>query len=1124
MNFFRHEIYKYFLILCIALFFSNSIYSQSYQIRTYIEDDGLPSSTVYDITQDDSGRMWFATRGGIGVYDGFHWKIYSVGDGLPAPAYFRIKVDKKGIIWALTQMSDLSVSYFNGEKWLSLPNPDDSIILGESITSFGLATINNKTILAVGTNRYGLFVWTGSQWRHITPEDGLLSSSVNSIVVRDGEFFVATSRGLSIVRDDKVDNSLNEILDSPSPGIVGMAIEDKNDSSFSSEENPLIWLQGKDWLGCLEKGTFTLLSRDIKTLFTSSYGHLILQPDYQGGLYYGNPVAIFHFDSKTGLTKHLGKKNGLIAEGTTSMFIDREKNLWIGGLRGVSKIYSMRFANFQKEHGLFEDEVTAVLEAEPGTMIFGHVNGLTYYDVHAFRKVIFSKDKLSPSIRNRVLDLRKDPQGNIWAAISNYGVARIDRNGKINVYGGDKAKEISFSSVLVDKTGKVWAAGYSGVYYLEKGRFLPIRTGQLSRLGVRRIFHGPNNSICLATINAGIFIYSKDEWEQFLSTEGGSANSVYSILCDSQGRVWVGALAGLFHLNNGGLNRVNIGGFQIKRPVYFIIEDRKGRLWFGTDNSVIRWDGRNRKEYTIRDGLAGQETNRAAGFVDSQGRVWIGTNQGVSCYQEEFDDLNIPPPLVELLFLEVNEKKLSTQKLNKLSYNERNLVFHFRGISFADESGVCFKSKLEGFDKDWLPEYQSYGKQIRYTNLPAGRYHFLLKARNAGGVWSSVISSSEIIIKNPFWKEWWFYGIAFLFVGFIFFSVQRYFSEKRHSSVLEKQVSERTAKLQESEQRYRQSVENSPNPIFSVDRDGIILTWNRASANIFQYGQEMVGGKYQKLLSNPEDRTAIESMLAQVFQKHKLSDLDISYRCKDGNERYMVSRLYPLIDHKGRVHACVFANTDITERKEAEEKIRVSLKEKEVMLQEIHHRVKNNLQIISSLHKLQSSQINDKEILEAFVSSQGRIRSMALIHEKLYQSKDLAKVDFSEYIRGLTSTLFRSYKISENYVKLKVNVEDAFLDLNRSIPCGLVINELVSNALKHAFPDGRKGELVIDFRRERDNKFKLIVADNGVGFPEGLDFRNAESLGMRLVCILTEQLHGTVELNQKAGTKFEIRF
>ena len=208
---------------------------------------------------------------------------------------------------------------------------------------------------------------------------------------------------------------------------------------------------------------------------------------------------------------------------------------------------------------------------------------------------------------------------------------------------------------------------------------------------------------------------------------------------------------------------------------------------------------------------------------------------------EEFDDLNIPPPLVELLFLEVNEKKLSTQVFHKLSYNERNLVFHFRGISFVDESGIRYKSKLEGFDENWLPEYQSYEQQIRYTNLPAGRYRFLLKARNAAGVWSDVVSSSSFVIKNPLWKEWWFYGLAFLFIGFVFFSVQRYFSEKRYSSLLKRQVKERTAELQESEQRYRQSVENSPNPIFSVNREGIIQIWNRACENVFQYGQEMIG-------------------------------------------------------------------------------------------------------------------------------------------------------------------------------------------------------------------------------------------------------------------------------------------
>jgi len=223
------------------------------------------------------------------------------------------------------------------------------------------------------------------------------------------------------------------------------------------------------------------------------------------------------------------------------------------------------------------------------------------------------------------------------------------------------------------------------------------------------------------------------------------------------------------------------------------------------------------------------------------------------------------------------------------------------------------------------------------------------------------------------------------------------------------------------------------------------------------------------------------------------------------------------------------AQQEITERKRAEKQIKASLKEKEVLLKEIHHRVKNNLQVISSLLYVQSKSIKDKEALEMFQDGRNRVRSMALVHERLYQSRDLARVDFAEYVRSLANYLFRSYGVNSNVIKLKINVDDIFLGVDTTIPCGLIINELVSNSLKHAFPPegdrpaGREGEIRIGLSSDND-KFTLMVSDNGFGFPKDLDFRNTESLGLQLVNTLVAQLEGTIELDRSAGMAFKITF
>lgn len=215
---------------------------------------------------------------------------------------------------------------------------------------------------------------------------------------------------------------------------------------------------------------------------------------------------------------------------------------------------------------------------------------------------------------------------------------------------------------------------------------------------------------------------------------------------------------------------------------------------------------------------------------------------------------------------------------------------------------------------------------------------------------------------------------------------------------------------------------------------------------------------------------------------------------------------------------------EIIEREKAQEQMNHSLKEKVILLREIHHRVKNNLQVISSLLNLQSSYIEDKKSLEIFRESQNRVRTMALIHEKLYRSKTLNRIEFDEYINSLAKDLFISYNIKPDRISLISDVSESYLEIDSGILCGLIINELVSNSLKHGFPNGGMGKVFISLHLNPDNKYILSVKDNGIGFPKNIDFKNTESLGLQLVTSLTDQLNGIIELKQNGFTEFEIIF
>lgn len=214
----------------------------------------------------------------------------------------------------------------------------------------------------------------------------------------------------------------------------------------------------------------------------------------------------------------------------------------------------------------------------------------------------------------------------------------------------------------------------------------------------------------------------------------------------------------------------------------------------------------------------------------------------------------------------------------------------------------------------------------------------------------------------------------------------------------------------------------------------------------------------------------------------------------------------------------------IADRKQTEEMIRASLKEKEILLKEIHHRVKNNLQVVTSMLNLQAKYIKDPEARIIFDESQQRVETMSLIHEKLYRAKDLSGIDFKEYVDELVKNLLTLNTGKSEHIAVKLDIEGVILDVNSAIPCGLIINELVSNALKHAFPDGLKGYIGVRMSRDSAGRIGLSVSDDGIGFPQGLNFRNTESLGMQLIMALVNQLGGAIELDRSEGTSFKIAF
>ncbi|HOW15033.1 histidine kinase dimerization/phosphoacceptor domain -containing protein [Methanosarcina sp.] len=299
------------------------------------------------------------------------------------------------------------------------------------------------------------------------------------------------------------------------------------------------------------------------------------------------------------------------------------------------------------------------------------------------------------------------------------------------------------------------------------------------------------------------------------------------------------------------------------------------------------------------------------------------------------------------------------------------------------------------------------------------------------------------------------------------------------------------------------------------------------SENVTRLGYNVEDFTSRKILYGdivyPEDLEKVELELAKNVESGcDVYNSDYRILTRSGEIRWVDERTFIQRNEKGEVRLQGII-LDITEHKKAEEAL---LQMEEIRKKEIHHRIKNNLQVISTLLYLESGNFNDEKVIEAFKESQHRVKSMALVHEKLYQSEDMISVDFADYIQNLANYLFGAYSVGDKDINLKLDVDNVFLGMDTAVPLGIIINELVSNALKHAFSDRESGEICICLKKEeKGNHFLLTVRDNGRGFPEEIDFRETESLGLQLVINLVDQIEGSIELNTTGeGTEFRISF
>jgi PAS domain S-box-containing protein len=586
--------------------------------------------------------------------------------------------------------------------------------------------------------------------------------------------------------------------------------------------------------------------------------------------------------------------------------------------------------------------------------------------------------------------------------------------------------------------------------------------------------------------------------------------------------------------------------------VYGLIVDDLGDLWTsgGKGLTQIDADGTVVRTFDTSHGLQSSDFNSGAYAKLGDGSLVFGGNNGFNAFYPETIKLNEFMPPVQITSFKLFNEKLKFSKpfhlldQIELNYDDSVASFEFAALDYTAPDKNQYRYKLEGFDRNWV-QYQG-NREVTYTNLDAGSYVFRVQGSNNDGVWNETGASLALVVHPAPWLTWWAYCIYLSMIAFGFFTLLRLNSDRLKREA-ERKYSERL-------QLYIESLEEASDCILIADSSGTLMFANKAiAAGLNKTPAEVIGTSLWSILfEDDRDVTTAQAALSTKGRFHGEVHLDAvdgqqvthevtiaAVRQSTNNElayvgisRDVTERKITeaeLEDYRKNLEKLVAERTvalqkEIAENKAIQVHLADSLQEKELLLKEVHHRVKNNMQVISSLLSIQSEGAGDEIYANMLNESQQRIKSMALIHETLYQSKDLLKIDFQEYIETLTSSLSRSYQVPGVSVHVQVNVEDVELDLETAVPCGLVINELVSNSLKHGFV-GKEGLGVIDINFVTNGcNYELRISDNGRGLPDGFDPHKNTSMGMEIVSILTSQLEGDLSACNDKGAVFAISF
>lgn len=805
MNWSTRNIFLAALFVLSTCFLSKA---QLLNIKNYSIEEGLPQSQIFDILQDHTGVIWFATNGGgVSRYNGLKFQNHSTRDGLNSNRIYDIYEDKNNDVWigsakglnkfrnnVLQKVSDPLIDqttiyrihqHSDGDLWLGTSagiviyngKTFKPFVRNDSIGNFQVWAIEQDRLgnTWIATMLNGVFYFDGKNMTHFTMAEGLNDMRTRDILINGDKVWVATNKGVNVY--------------------------DLSKRYMGKQKFEKLVLNGKAFI-------------DVSYRFYKDASGYI----WIGG---GKGVSKITYNKERLITP----ANGLCNRMITGIIQDKEGNMWFGAFGGgVSKYRNDLFININEDQGLANNTVMSFFKDSKDNMWIGTWGGgvsrLDYKawlerDTIIIQNYTQQKDGLA---FNNVWTICEDKKGNIWFGTSAGGISVFDGKKFKNMNLKDGLSGLRIQTVLCDRKGNIWVATENGLDKYDGTKFVFYgKESGISHQGVNAIYEDNFGDMWFGSPDR-ITKYDGHTFTNITCAEGFPR--IRNISRDHFGYLWISTDAGVSVYNGKNFFTINESNGLSSNTVYFTCPDDDGYLWMGTNNGIDRMDigeyvnQKNVvfKHYGKEEGFVGLECNQNAFYRDTDGKLWLGTIQGATIYDAHQEQINKVEPQTAItnirLFLEDADLRKYGDSLQdglpvdlSFPYDKNHITFDFIGVSQTIPAKVKYKFMLEGFDADWLPEGQD--NSTTYSNLPPGQYTFLLKAANNDGIWNKEPIRYNFEIIPPFWRRPWFYIIS-VAVGILLIYLyvkNRERNLQRSRLKLRQEVAIRTKELQEEKEK-----------------------------------------------------------------------------------------------------------------------------------------------------------------------------------------------------------------------------------------------------------------------------------------------------------------------------------